>query len=44
MTRLRLKMVRDVWRMKWRALAIVFTLASGIAIDSGMSSAVASLF
>lgn len=44
MTRLRLKMVRDVRRMKWRALAIVFTLASGIAIDSGMSSAVASLF
>jgi ABC-type lipoprotein release transport system permease subunit len=44
MKRLRLKMGRDLWRMKWRALAIVFTLASGIAIDSGMSSALASLF
>src|SRR5262249_59938327 len=35
MTRLRVKMWRDLWRMKWRALAIVLTLASGVAVYAG---------
>jgi putative ABC transport system permease protein len=34
-TRLRAKVRRDLWRMRWRALAIVLTLASGIAVDTG---------
>jgi putative ABC transport system permease protein len=44
MTRLRVKMRRDLWRMRWRALAIVLTLASGVAIYAGVYTGLLSLF
>lgn len=44
MTRLRIKMRRDLWRMKWRALAIILTLASGVAFYAGVYMGVLSLF
>ena len=43
MTRLRIKMWRDLWRMKWRALAIILTLASGVAVYAGFYMGVTSL-
>ena len=43
MTRLRLKMARDLWRMKWRALAIILTLASGVAVYAGFYMGILSL-
>src|SRR5947209_1246977 len=43
MTRLRVKMWRDLWRMKWRALAIILTLASGVAVYAGFYMGVTSL-
>jgi len=43
-TRLRVKMWRDLWRMKWRALAIILTLASGVAVHAGVYMGVESLF
>ncbi len=44
MTRLRLKMRRDAWRMRWRALAIVLIVASGVAIYAGVHWGLLSLF
>ena len=44
MTRLRLKMARDLWRMKWRALAIILTMASGVAVYAGFYMGILSLF
>src|SRR6266545_486149 len=43
MTCLRTKMRRDLWRMKWRALAILLTLASGVAVYAGIYMGVLSL-
>jgi putative ABC transport system permease protein len=43
MTRLRLKMWRDLRHMKWRALAIILTLASGVAVYAGFYMGVKSL-
>ncbi len=43
MTRLRVKMWRDLRRMRWRALAIVLTLASGVAVYAGFYMGVKSL-
>jgi putative ABC transport system permease protein len=37
-------MRRDLWRMRWRALAIVLTLASGIAVHAGVYMGARSLF
>ena len=44
MTRLRLKMCRDLRYMKWRALAIILTVASGVAVYAGFYMGVKSLF
>ncbi len=44
MSRLRLKMRRDAWQMKWRALAIVLIVASGVAIYAGIYWGLLSLF
>jgi putative ABC transport system permease protein len=44
MKRLRVKMRRDLWRMKWRALAMILTLASGVAVYAGVYNGVRSLF
>jgi putative ABC transport system permease protein len=43
MTRLRIKMTRDLWHMKWRALAIILTLASGVAVYAGFYMGILSL-
>ncbi len=43
MTRLRIKMARDLWRLKWRALAIILTLASGVAVYAGFYMGMESL-
>jgi putative ABC transport system permease protein len=42
--RLRVKMRRDLWHMRWRALAIVLTIASGVAIYAGIYTGLLSLF
>lgn len=44
MTRLRVKVRRDLWQMKWRAFAIVLTLASGVAMYAGVYTGLLSLF
>lgn len=44
MTRLRVKMRRDLWRMRWRALAIIMTIASGVAVYVGVYTGIRSLF
>ena len=44
MRRLRVKMRRDLWHMRWRALAIVLTVASGVAIYAGIYTGLLSLF
>jgi putative ABC transport system permease protein len=44
MTRLRVKMRRDLWQMKWRALAIVLTVASGVGMYAGIYTGLLSLF
>jgi len=44
MTRLRLKMRRDAWRMRWRTLVIVLIVASGVAVYAGFHWGVLSLF
>ncbi|MEW6440494.1 MAG: FtsX-like permease family protein [bacterium] len=44
MKKLRVKMRRDLWRMRWRALAIVLTLASGVATYVGTYTGVLSIF
>ncbi len=44
MSRLRLKMRRDLWLLRWRALAIILTIASGIVIYVGTSMGLTSLF
>src|SRR5439155_5934489 len=44
MSRLRTKMRRDLWHMKWRVLAIVLTVASGAAVYGGFYLGVLSLF
>src|SRR6266508_6653495 len=43
MTCLRTKMRRDLWRMKWRAIAILLTLAGGVAVCAGSYMGVLSL-
>jgi putative ABC transport system permease protein len=43
MTRLDVKMRRDLWRMKWRALAIVLTVAAGVAVYGGVYLGIQSL-
>src|SRR6266850_1741058 len=44
MRRLRVKMWRDLWHMRWRTLAIVLTTASGVAIYAGIYTGLLSLF
>src|SRR5687768_9532764 len=44
MTALRVKLRRDLWAMRWRALAIVLTLASGVAMYTGIYTGLLSLF
>ena len=43
MSTLRVKMLRDLWRMKWRALAIILMIASGVAVYAGVHMGVLSL-
>jgi len=43
MSTLRIKMLRDLWRMKWRALAIILMIASGVAVYAGIYMGVLSL-
>ena len=43
MSRLRVKVLRDLWRMKWRALAIILMIASGVAVYAGIYMGVLSL-
>jgi len=43
MSTLRVKMLRDLWRMKWRALAIILMIASGVAVYAGIYMGVLSL-
>ena len=44
MTKLRVRMWRDLWRMRWRALAVVLTIASAVAVHVGMFGGIRSLF
>jgi len=44
MSRLRVKIWRDLWHMRWRTLAIVLTIASGVAIYAGIYTGLLSLF
>jgi putative ABC transport system permease protein len=44
MRQLRVKMWRDLWHMRWRTLAIVLTIASGVAIYAGIYTGLLSLF
>lgn len=44
MSKLRVKIWRDLLRMKWRTLAIVMTLGSGLAVYGGLHMGVRSLF
>ncbi len=43
MKKLKVKAWRDLYRMKWRALAIVMTIASAVAIYGGANMAIGSL-
>src|SRR5687768_8530484 len=44
MKALRVKLRRDLWAMRWRALAIVLTLASGVAVYTGIYTGLRSLY
>lgn len=44
MTKLRVRMWRDLWRMRWRALAVVLTIGSAVAVHVGMFTGIRSLF
>ncbi|MFQ5830126.1 MAG: FtsX-like permease family protein [Candidatus Methylomirabilia bacterium] len=38
------KMIRDFWKIRWRALSIVLTVACGVGIFAGIEMAIESLF
>ena len=38
------KMLRDLWQIRWRALAVVLTVASGVGIYAGSGMAIATGF
>src|SRR5882672_34082 len=41
---LRRKSLRDLWRIRWRALAVALTVASGVGIYAGIGMAIATGF
>ena len=43
MKKVYLKMIRDLWRIKWRGIAIALTVACGVSVYAGMNMAIPSL-
>ena len=44
MKKINLKIIRDLWNIKWRGIAIALTIACGVSVYAGMEMAIKSLF